>query len=227
MPSRARLMASSATRWVRWRTKVKAHVLALICPSHACCSGCGSPLAPSWQAPRACKRRKAVRYTSRTTPHVTCVTRHAQNAKPTSRCRTVAPWSIPLHHGAPRCDGCYHPETTVKASPHRHKWMLSHGAPADPSDPWNFHAAPVSPRQNCALRSKRTVSCLKNSVGMRSRWVRITFGGVTSGTGGRSPPWDAHGPAGPAHNAAANTMLAMASRYDPAGLAFISGHYGS
>src|SRR5882762_4026065 len=27
------------------------------------------------------------------TPHVTCVTRHAQNAKPTSRCRTVAPWS--------------------------------------------------------------------------------------------------------------------------------------
>jgi len=29
--------------------------------------------------------------TSRTTPHVTCVTRHAQNAKPTSRCRTVAP----------------------------------------------------------------------------------------------------------------------------------------
>src|SRR5882757_4934919 len=45
------------------------------------------------------------RYTSRTTPDVTCVTRHAQNAKPTSRCRTVAPWSIPLHHGAPRCDG--------------------------------------------------------------------------------------------------------------------------
>jgi len=22
-----------------------------------------------------------------------------------------APWSIPLHHGAPRSDGCYHPET--------------------------------------------------------------------------------------------------------------------
>src|SRR5258707_8442616 len=49
--------------------------------------------------------------TARQTPHVTCVTRHAQNAKPTCRCRTVAPWSIPLHHGAPRCDGCYHPET--------------------------------------------------------------------------------------------------------------------
>ena len=43
----------------------------------------------------------------------------------------------------------FHPETNgVKASPHRHKWMLSHGAPADPSDPWNSHAAPVSPRQN-------------------------------------------------------------------------------
>src|SRR5258705_391078 len=40
------------------------------------------------------------------------------------------------------------PRQRVKASPHRHKWMLSHGAPADPSDPWNSHAAPVSPRQN-------------------------------------------------------------------------------
>src|SRR5260370_1681247 len=53
------------------------------------------------------------RYTSRTTPHVTCVTRHAQNAKPTSPCRTVAPCSIPLHHGAPRCDGCFTPRQTV------------------------------------------------------------------------------------------------------------------
>ena len=41
-----------------------------------------------------------------------------------------------------------HPETNgVKASPHRLKWMLSRGAPADPSDPWNSHAAPVSPLQ--------------------------------------------------------------------------------
>src|SRR5258706_13756759 len=82
-------------------------------------------------------------YTSRTTPHVTCVTRHAQNAKPTSRCRTVAP----LHHGASRCTMEHHdatgvttPRQRVKASLHRHKWMLSHGAPADPSDPWNSHA---------------------------------------------------------------------------------------
>src|SRR5260370_1324151 len=43
----------------------------------------------------------------------------------------------------------FHPETNgVKACPHRHKRVLSHGAPADPSDPWNSHAAPVSPRQN-------------------------------------------------------------------------------
>src|SRR5258707_11298140 len=51
----------------------------------------------------------------------------------------VAPWSTTMRR-------VFHPETNgVKASPHRHKWMLSHGAPADPSDPWNSHAAPVSP----------------------------------------------------------------------------------
>ena len=75
------------------------------------------------------------RYTSRTTPHVTCVTRHAQNAKPTSRCRTVAPWSTTMRR-------VFHPETNgVKASPHRLKWMLSRGALAAPSDPWNFDAS--------------------------------------------------------------------------------------
>ena len=36
----------------------------------------------------------------------------------------------------------------MKASPHRHKWMLSRGVPAAPSDPWNFDASDVSPRQN-------------------------------------------------------------------------------
>src|SRR5882757_10447929 len=45
------------------------------------------------------------RYTSRATPHVTCVTRHAQR----SRRLAVAP----LHHGAPRCDGCFTPRQTV------------------------------------------------------------------------------------------------------------------
>jgi hypothetical protein len=43
----------------------------------------------------------------------------------------------------------FHPETNgVKASPHRLKWMLSRGALAAPSDPWNFDASDVPPRQN-------------------------------------------------------------------------------
>jgi hypothetical protein len=43
----------------------------------------------------------------------------------------------------------FHPETNgVKTSPHRLKWMLSRGAPAAPSDPWNFDASDVPPRQN-------------------------------------------------------------------------------
>src|SRR6267154_1798534 len=149
LESRARLMASSATRWVRWRIKVKAHVLALICPFTACCGslwvavGALVASAPGVQAEEGQQR-----YTSRTTPHVTCVTRHAQNAKPTSRCRTVAPWSTTMRR-------VFHPETNgVKASPHRHKRVLSHGAPADPSDPWNIHAAPVSPhRQTTGKRN--------------------------------------------------------------------------
>src|SRR5882672_10003133 len=82
----------------------------------------------------------------------------ARHLRYTSRAKREADVSLshrctmehPLHHGAPRCDGCYHPETTVKASAHRHKWMLSHGAPTDPSDPWNFHAAPVSFRVGCS-----------------------------------------------------------------------------
>src|SRR5258707_12617916 len=75
---------------------------------------------PSWQAPRSSGGRPAaLRVTAR---HVACVTRHAQNAKPTSRCRTVAPWSTTMRR-------VLHLETNgVKASPHRHKWMLSHGA---------------------------------------------------------------------------------------------------
>jgi hypothetical protein len=41
----------------------------------------------------------------------------------------------------------FHPETNgVKASPHRHNWLLSRGALAAPSDPWNFDATDVSPR---------------------------------------------------------------------------------
>src|ERR1700716_3989113 len=105
MPSRARLMASSATRWVRWRTKVKAHVLALICPSHRTLLGLWVAIgALVASAPGVQAEEGQQRYTSRTTPHVTCVTRHAQNAKPTSRCRTVAPWSTTMRR-------VLHPET--------------------------------------------------------------------------------------------------------------------
>ena len=138
LQSRARLMASSATRWVRWRIshgRVGAHLSV-----HRMLWVAVGALVAS--APGVQAEEGQQRYTSRTTPHVTCVTRHAQNAKPTSRCRTVAPWSTTMRR-------VFHPETNgVKASPHRHKRVLSHGAPADPSDPWNIHAAPVSPRQN-------------------------------------------------------------------------------
>src|SRR5260370_40071765 len=64
------------------------------------------------------------------TPHVTCVTRHAQNAKPTSRCRTVAPWSTTMLRE-------FHPETSgVKAGRHRHNWLLTRAELAVPADPW-------------------------------------------------------------------------------------------
>src|SRR5882757_10168964 len=87
------------------------------------------------------------------TPHVTCVARHAQNAKPTSRCRTVAPWRTTMRR-------VFHPETNgVKASPHRLKWMLSRGALAAPSDPWNFDASDVPPRQNGVRRNVTKAEC--------------------------------------------------------------------
>jgi hypothetical protein len=137
LQSRARLMASSATRWVRWwRTKVKAHVLGLW----------GSPSA---RGNRACKRRKASSVTRhgrhRSSPalHVTRKTR--SDVSLSHRCTMEHHDCTMEHHDATGVS----PETNgVKASPHRHKWMLSPGAPADPSDPWNSHAAPVSPRQN-------------------------------------------------------------------------------
>src|SRR5712671_5088513 len=86
--------------------------------------------------------------------HVTDDT--ARHLRYTSRAKREADVSLSHrctmeHHDA---TGVTTPRQTVKASPHRHKWMLSHGAPADPSDPWNSHAAPVSPRQ-MAFRSRR------------------------------------------------------------------------
>src|SRR5260370_38162911 len=126
-------MASSAPRWVRWRIKVKAHVLALICPFTARCSGCGIAIG-AWQ-PGLQAEEGQQRYASRTTRsspalHVARKTR--------SRRLAVAP----LHHGTSRCTMEHHdatgvttPRQPVKAIPHRHKWMLSRGEPADPYDP--------------------------------------------------------------------------------------------
>ena len=74
------------------------------------------------------------------------------------------------------------------------------------------HQRKSEPLVSMRARSKRTASCLKKSVGMRSRWVRITFGEVTSGTGGRSPPWGQRTDEPAPHTiSAASTMLAMAA----------------
>src|SRR5258708_3590812 len=118
-----------------------------------------------------------------------CVTRHGRHRtspalhvtrKTRSRRLAVAP----LHHGASRCTMEHHdatgvttPRQTVKASPHRHKWMLSHGAPADPSDPWNSHAAPVSPRQNGQI-----VPAVTNVAAPPTLMPGIGRGGTDGGT---------------------------------------------
>src|SRR5882672_7430346 len=69
------------------------------------------PLRRGAQRPRTSGGRPAaLRVTGDATRRLRYPSR-AKRTKPTSRCRTVAPWSIPLHHGAPRCDGRYHPET--------------------------------------------------------------------------------------------------------------------
>jgi hypothetical protein len=61
----------------------------------------------------------------------------------------------------------FHPETNgVKASPHRLKWMLSRGALAAPSDPWNFDASDVPPRQN----GQRPNAHLRTRAASRRTW---------------------------------------------------------
>ena len=59
------------------------------------------------------KRRKTISVTSQPTRHVACVTRHAQNAKPTSRCRTVAPWSTTIAPWSTTMRRVFHPRQTV------------------------------------------------------------------------------------------------------------------
>src|SRR5258708_6845273 len=80
--------------------------------------------------------------------HVTDDT--ARHLRYTSRAKREA--DVSLSH---RCTMEHHDATgvssrdkRVKASPHRLKWMLSRGALAAPSDPWNFDASDVPPRQN-------------------------------------------------------------------------------
>ena len=105
------LMASSATRWVRWRTKVKAHVLALICPSHRMLLGLWVAIgalvasAPGVQA----EEGRALHVTDDTARHLRYTSRAKREADVSLSHRCTM--EHPLHHGAPRCDGCYHPET--------------------------------------------------------------------------------------------------------------------
>src|SRR6267142_1276685 len=75
----------------------------------------------------------AVRYTSRAKREADVSLSHRRTMED-----PVAPWSTTSD-----ATGVTTPRQTVKASPHRHKWMLSHGAPADPSDPRNFDASGV------------------------------------------------------------------------------------
>src|SRR5258708_17161638 len=54
----------------------------------------------------------ALRVTDETARHLRYTSRAKREADVSlsHRCtmeHPVAPWSIPLHHGAPRCDGCY------------------------------------------------------------------------------------------------------------------------
>ena len=119
-------MASSATRWVRWRIKVKAHVLALICPFTACCGslwvaiGALVASAPGVQA----EEGRALHVTDDTARHLRYTSRAKREADVSlSHRRTmehpVAPWSTTSD-----ATGVTTPRQTVKASPHRHKWML-------------------------------------------------------------------------------------------------------
>src|SRR5882757_3448624 len=104
-----------------------------------------------------------LRYTSRAKREADVSLSHRRTME-----HPVAPWSTTSD-----ATGVTTPRQTVKASPHRHKWMLSHGAPADPSDPWNSHAAPVSPRQNGQDMMKRAIVAVARrlAVIMHRMWV--------------------------------------------------------
>src|SRR3981189_3252806 len=75
--------------------------------------------------------------------HVTDDT--ARHLRYTSRAKREADVSLPHRCTMARHDatGVTTPRQTVKASPHRHKWMLTPGAPPDPSHTWTPHGSPV------------------------------------------------------------------------------------
>ena len=132
---------------------------------------------PSARDNRACRGRPAALHvTDDTARHLRYTSRAKREADVSlsHRCtmeHPVAPWSTTMRR-------VFHSETNgVKASPHRHKWMLSHGAPADPSDPWNSHAAPVSPRQ---MAFRRVSPVLVRS-------AQGDPGAIAAGSAARSP----------------------------------------
>ena len=105
------LMASSATRWVRWRTKVKAHVLALICPSHRMLLGLWVAIgalvasAPGVQA----EEGRALHVTDDTARHLRYTSRAKREADVSlsHRCtmeHPVAPWSTTMRRVLPPRD---------------------------------------------------------------------------------------------------------------------------
>ena len=101
--------------WKRAYAPSTAH----ISPFTARCSGCGSPSAPSWQAPRACKRRKAssVTRTDDTGRHLRYTSRAKREADVSlsHRCTMEQSRCTMEHNDA---TGVTTPRQTVKASPH-------------------------------------------------------------------------------------------------------------
>src|SRR5258708_39463090 len=88
---------------------------------------------PSARGNRACRGRPAALDVTDDTAGHRLALRVTRKARSQVSLSTVAPWSTTMRR-------VLHPETNgVKASPHRLKWMLSRGAAADPSDPWNSH----------------------------------------------------------------------------------------
>ena len=117
--------------WKRAYAPSTAH----ISPFTARCSGCWVAIgalvasAPGVQA----EEGRALHVTDDTARHLRYTSRAKREADVSlSHRRTmehpVAPWSTTSD-----ATGVTTPRQTVKASPHRHKWMLTHGAPADPA----------------------------------------------------------------------------------------------